>query len=104
MTTIKVCGFGVVSAATIRLCLATVAVTCLSGCTTSANIPYQQTLYKITYNYLRTAECLNQQSRQIAFEDCSRSYAQDYHSYKQLRESFVKLELDSSDDTTPVEQ
>lgn len=63
---------------------------CLSGCTVADNIPYRQVIYKATYNYLRAAECQNSVNQQLAYEPCLKSYAEDYESYRQLREQYVR--------------
>lgn len=89
----KVCGLCARACASVQLCLATTLLIAVSGCSTSARIPYQQSLYKFTYNYLRTAECLNEQDLQSAYEDCGRSYSQDYRAYQQIRDTYVQQQL-----------
>ena len=71
-----------------RTCLALFSCT-LFSCAPPAKIPIQQTLYKMTYEYLRSAECLNDRDDDPAYMACDRSYHQDFNRYRQLREEFV---------------
>ena len=87
MKTIKVCGR--------RASLYLVAGSCLivgplvGGCAVPEKIPYRHVIYKATYNYLRAAECQNTADQQTAYEPCVKSYAEDYESYRKLREQYV---------------
>lgn len=61
----------------------------LNGCSVPEKIPYKNVIYKATYNYLRAAECQNTANQQMAYEPCLKSYAEDYESYRKLRDQYV---------------
>ncbi len=87
MKKIKVCGRRVSVFIVAGFCLG--AGCFLSGCAVPERIPYQHVIYKATYNYLRAAECQNSADQQLAYEPCIKSYAEDYESYRKLREQYV---------------
>ena len=92
MKKIKVCGRRMSVLTTACFCL--VSGTLLNGCAVTENISYRQVIYKATYNYLRAVECQNTTDQQLAYEPCVKSYADDYESYRQLREQYVKNKTD----------
>ncbi len=47
----------------------------------------------MTYEYLRAAECLNEQEDHAAYIACDKSYYQDFARYNQIREDFVNTQL-----------